>query len=65
MKTNGGSKVIDSPFWTPSLDGNEWSASRPGRFNPGGNVPGGPQSLSECYGEEKNLAPVGNEPRAF
>jgi hypothetical protein len=83
MNTDGGGKDIASSFWTPALDGSEWSASSPGRFTPRESVPGGPQSwsgrfrypldsrlggpqsLSERYGEEKNLAPVGNEPRAF
>jgi hypothetical protein len=53
---------------TSALDGNEWLASRPGRFTPGAishRYPldrrlGGPRSRS---GEEKNLALSGIKPR--
>jgi hypothetical protein len=50
-----------------SIDGGEWSVSRPGRFTTG-NEPlypwdkrlGGPQRQSGCFEEEKNcFAPVG------
>jgi hypothetical protein len=54
-----------------ALDGNEWSASRPSRFTPGGESPqypsdrrmGGPHNRSGHYREEKNLAPAGNPDR--
>jgi hypothetical protein len=67
MKT-WGSGGIAPPFLTSALDGDEWSASRPGRFTLRGNCPrypldrrlGGPQSRSGHYGEEKNLTPAGN-----
>jgi hypothetical protein len=60
MKT-WGSGGIAPPFLTSGLGGGEWSTSRPGRFTPGEAppVPIGPQSLSGCCGEEKNLAPPG------
>jgi hypothetical protein len=59
---------IAPPFLTLALDGDEWSASRLGRFTPGKN-PGyplnrrlnGPQSrCGYCGLEEKSLAPAGN-----
>jgi hypothetical protein len=34
VKTYGGSGGIAPPFLTPALAGDEWSASRPGRFTP-------------------------------
>jgi hypothetical protein len=69
MKTYGG---IDPPFLTSTLDGGEWSNSRPGRFTPGERAPGFslnrrlgvPQSLSGRCGKEKiYLAPAGNRTR--
>jgi hypothetical protein len=39
MKMYGG-RDIDPPFLTSSLDGGEWSASRPGRLTPGDRFPG-------------------------
>jgi hypothetical protein len=35
MKTYGGVAVHLHTFLAFALDGGEWSASRPGRFNPG------------------------------
>jgi hypothetical protein len=35
-----GSGGIAPPFLTLKLDGDEWSASRPGRFTPGERAPG-------------------------
>jgi hypothetical protein len=53
-------------FLTSALAGGEWSASRTGRFTPGGKSPrypldrlGGPQSRSARRGEEKILDPTG------
>jgi hypothetical protein len=55
------------PFLGSALDGGEWSSSLPGRFTPPkepqyplGRRLGGPQNQYECYGDEKNLASVGN-----
>jgi hypothetical protein len=39
MRT-GGAEVYLRAFLTSALDGAEWSASRPGRFNPREIVPG-------------------------
>jgi hypothetical protein len=39
MKTYGGVDVLISVFLTSALVGNEWSATRPCRFTPGGRVP--------------------------
>jgi hypothetical protein len=55
-----------SPFLTSALEGGEWSASCPGRFNPGGKKHryqldrrlGGPHSRPGHYGQEKNLLPL-------
>jgi hypothetical protein len=70
MKTYEGSGGTAPPFLTSALDGGERSASGPRRFTPGGKPPypldkglGGPQSRSERYGEKKNLALPGIEPR--
>jgi hypothetical protein len=35
LMTYGGNRSIASPFLTSALDGGQWSASRPGRFNHG------------------------------
>jgi hypothetical protein len=40
MKAYGGMDVYIHIFLTSALVGGEWSASRPGRFNPGGTAPG-------------------------
>jgi hypothetical protein len=40
MKTYGGNGGIDPPFLILALDGDEWSASLPGPFNPGERAPG-------------------------
>jgi hypothetical protein len=39
MKTYGGVDVEIHIFLTPALVGGEWSASRPGRFTPGKELP--------------------------
>jgi hypothetical protein len=58
--------------YSTTLDGGEWSASRPCRFIPGGNSPryslytslGGSQIRYGRYGDEKNPLPLpGLEPR--
>jgi hypothetical protein len=61
MKTYGRVEGIAPPFLISALDGGEWSAAA---LPPGERAPlfpldrrlGGPQSQSELYGEEKNLA---------
>jgi hypothetical protein len=40
MKTYWGVEVLLHAFLTEALDGGEWSASRPGRFNPRERAPG-------------------------
>jgi hypothetical protein len=40
MKAYGGVAVLNQVFLTSALAGGEWSASRPGRFNPGERAPG-------------------------
>jgi hypothetical protein len=40
MKAYGGVDVQSHIFLTSALAGGEWSASRPGRFNPGKRAPG-------------------------
>jgi hypothetical protein len=40
MKTYGGMDVEIYVFLTSALVGGEWSASRPGHFNPRGNISG-------------------------
>jgi hypothetical protein len=39
MKAYGGVDVYIHIFLTSALAGGEWSASRPGRFTPGGRAP--------------------------
>jgi hypothetical protein len=64
-----GSGGIAPPFLNSALDGGEWSASGPGRFNTGEGAPryplgtrlGGPQSRYGHCGEDKYVAPVGNQ----
>jgi len=49
MKSYGGVEVYLYAFLTSALDGDEWSASRPSRFNPRylfDRRLGGPQSRS-------------------
>jgi hypothetical protein len=68
MKTYGGGKA--PPFLTSAPDGGEWSASHSDLITCGEIAPGthwrgelgGPQSRSERYGKEKNLAMLGIEP---
>jgi hypothetical protein len=72
MKTWGSGCVVP-PFLASSLDGSEWSASRPGRFTHWEKSPwysldrrlGGPQSQSGRCGEEKNLTLAGNRTPAI
>jgi hypothetical protein len=67
MKAHGGVDVLIHTFLTSALVAGEWSASRPGRFTPGGNSPrypldrrlGGPQSQYGLHGKEKFLDPTG------
>jgi hypothetical protein len=66
MNTYGGVEVKLQAFLTSALDGGEWLASRPGRFDPGEMVRGthwiggwgGPQSRSESSGEVKSTFPA-------
>jgi hypothetical protein len=61
----GGWRYTSTHSLTSTLDGGEWSASRPGRFTPKESAPrhplyrrlGGPQSRSGRGGEEKNSQP--------
>jgi hypothetical protein len=58
MKTYWGVEIGLHAFWTSALDGDEWSASQPGRLTPGKDRRlGGPQSRSGHGGEEKNSQP--------
>jgi hypothetical protein len=58
-----------STIFTVALDGGQWSFSHPSCLTPGERTRkylldrrmGGPQSLLECYREEKNLAFAGNQ----
>jgi hypothetical protein len=62
-----GSGCIYPHFLDSAVVGGEWSASRPGRFTPGGRAPRypmdrrlrGAQSRSGRFGEEKILDPTG------
>jgi hypothetical protein len=40
MKMHGGVEVQLHAFLTSAVDGDDWSASRPGRFTPGERIPG-------------------------
>jgi hypothetical protein len=40
MKTGGVEEIIAPSFLTSALEGDEWSAFRPGRFTPGEIAPG-------------------------
>jgi hypothetical protein len=70
MKTYRGVEAYLQHFLTSALDGGEWLASRPCRFNPRGRVSeytlntrlGVPQIRSGRYGQEKNLTVLGIEP---
>jgi hypothetical protein len=71
MKAYGDSGGIVPPFLISSLEGGEWSASRPRRSAAKETAPGthdveragGPQSLCRRFGDEKNLLPLlGIEP---
>jgi hypothetical protein len=79
VKTYGRVDVWIHIFLTSALAGGEWSASRPGRFTPGGNNPrypldrrlGGPQSRSGRRREMKvsplsgpELRPLGHAARS-
>jgi hypothetical protein len=57
MKAYGGSGGIVPLFLTTALDVNEWSASRPGRFTHGENVPV-PQSRAGRCVKEKSILPL-------
>jgi hypothetical protein len=67
VKAYGGVYVKIHIFLTSALVGVEWSASRPGHFNPRGKSPrypfdrwlGGPQNQSGRLGEEKIFDPTG------
>jgi len=63
MKMYGGVEVQRHMFSTSTLDGSEWSASRPGRFPPMETAPGthwlgGPQSRSGYGVEDKITSPA-------
>jgi len=71
MVAYGGTEVQLNSFLTPALEGDEWSASRPGRIA-SGNLPlypllrktVGRQSRSGGFGEDKNpLSLLGLEPQ--
>jgi len=62
IKTYAGAEVQLHAFLTSALDGNEWSASRLGRFKSGERTPypsdrrlSGPHSQSGSDGEEKKF----------
>jgi hypothetical protein len=64
MKAYGGVDVYIHIFLASALVGDEWLASRPGRFTPEERAPGthwmgGPQNRSGRRGEEKILDPTG------
>jgi hypothetical protein len=65
MKTHGGTRSIASSILTSTLDGGEWSASRPGRFTPRKEPPvgGWVGRRAGLRAVEKNLALPGIEPR--
>jgi hypothetical protein len=74
MTVLGEWRQISTHSLTSALDGGEWSASHPGRFNPRGKCPwyplnrrlGGPQRRSRRGYEEKNSQPLpGLEPRPY
>jgi hypothetical protein len=66
MKMYGGMDVQNQFFFTWTLDGGEWSASRPGSFTSGKSIRyplyrmlGEPQSPSGRHGDKKILNPTG------
>jgi hypothetical protein len=64
----GESECKASSFLTSALDGDEWSASRPGRFTPGGIALGthwigswvGPRAGLDAVENRRNLSLAGN-----
>jgi len=73
METFGGLEVWLLSLLTSTLDGGEWSDSRPGSFTPGKYLPGyrlnkslgGSQNRCGRGGEEKDSLPLpGIEPRS-
>jgi hypothetical protein len=68
MKTYGGVEVFAPPIMNSTLDGSEWSASRPLPLNLLGISPrlqlnrrlGGPQNRPGRYEEERKLDSAGN-----
>jgi hypothetical protein len=67
MKTCGGVEVIDPTFLISARHGDEWLATRPGRFTPGTNWIGGWVGLRgglDTDGEDKILVSLpGIKPR--
>jgi hypothetical protein len=61
----GNDVVITHAFCTPTLDGGEWTASRPGRFTPMGRTPGtywlggwvGPRAVLDAVVKRKIPSP--------
>jgi len=61
MKTYRVMEVELHAFFTPALDGGEWSASRPGRFTPRERAPGtywiGPRAFLDAMVKRKIPGP--------
>jgi hypothetical protein len=67
MKAYWGVEILLHAFLTSALDGGEWSASRPGHFNPRERTPGthwigdwvGPSAGLDAVMRRKFSAPIG------
>jgi hypothetical protein len=73
MKVYWGNGDTDPLILTLALDGGEWSASRPDRFNPRERAPGthwiggwlGPRSVLDAVVKRKTQAPCSSESSLF